>query len=540
MIGLRSKAAITGTCRFAIGLACAAAASNAESSAAPKRLAGPPLSAYNFRDLPVDSPLTRIDRQAQISCEALRPVREGAVQTAKLIPADGDTPAHCLVAGTLPTEIGFAVRLPLAWNGRLYMSGNGGYAGHDPVTMFPVGTNGALARGFMTVREDTGHKDTRDPGLFFRNHTKVVNLAHLAQHETVVYAKELARAFYGAGPKFSYWDGCSQGGREGVMAASRYPEDFNGIFAGAPTLNWSAIMLKGAWNQQQLEGSGMTAGKFTTLFNSVMDQCDALDGAKDGLIDDPRACHVDLAKVPGCAPGQDADSCLTPLQKDRMRKLYAGPPKVPGVPKWLSQFPGFENPASAAPFILGPGGQPGILGAMADSWMRNVAFPDESADWKRSFDFERDQPGTRRFDDLLNPAPNLDAFARRGGKMITWWGLSDTALNPQMGMDYYDRLGRRMGMKRLQSFYRMYFIPGVAHCWGGYGPSAIDAMTPLMKWVEQGQAPQRLPAKSEDDKYNRAYCAYPARTAHKGTGNPEDPNNYECRSARAGGRAAGH
>jgi feruloyl esterase len=532
MFRMRRKTIAAGSCTLGLVLAWAAGSAQPSASA---RMAGPPLSAYNFRDLPVDSPLTRIGQRAQTGCEAIQPLRKGVVQTAELVPAEGATPEHCLVAGTLPTDIGFAVRLPLAWNGRLYMSGNGGFAGHDPVTMFPVGTNGALARGFMTVREDTGHKDNyTDSAWFYEDRTKVINHAYLAQHEAVTYAKELARAFYGARPKFSYWDGCSTGGREGVMAATRYPEDFDGIFAGAPTLVWSAIMLKGAWNERQLNGSGLTAAKFATVFKSVMNQCDGLDGVKDGLISDPRVCHVDIGEIPSCASGEDAGSCLTPMQKDRLVKLYAGPPKEAGVPKWLWLYPGFESPESATPFVLGPGGQPGALGGMADTWMRHVAFPGESFDWRRSFDFRHAPPRLRRFDDLLDPAPNLDAFARRGGKMITWWGLADTALNPQMGIDYYDQVAARMGMKRLQSFYRLYLIPGVGHCWGGYGPSAIDPMSPLIKWVERGEAPGRLPARSADGKYNRAYCAYPARTVYKGSGDPENPANYECRTGQQG------
>lgn len=528
--------ALLGSGMLSMALAAVAASSGAAQSPSPvKQMAGPPLSAYNFRDLEPDSALTRADRQPLIDCNAILPAREGVVQVVKPVAADGDVPAHCLVSGTLPTDIGFAVRLPLKWNGRLYMSGNGGFAGHDPVTMFPVGTNGALARGYLTVREDTGHKDNfTDSAWFYADQTRTLNHAYRAQHEAVTYAKELAAAFYGDGPKYSYWDGCSTGGREGVMAATRYPEDFDGIFAGAPTLDWSSIMLKGAWTQRQLDGAGMTAAKFTTLFRSVMDQCDGLDGVKDGLISDPRICHVDMNKVPACAPGQDSDGCLTSTQKERMANLYAGPPKVAGVPAWLYLYPGFESPESATPFVLGPGGQPPALGGMADTWMRHVAFPDENFDWKKSFDFQRDPPRLRRVDDVMNPAPDLDAFARRGGKMITWWGLADSALNPQMGIDYYDRVGARMGEKRLQSFYRLYLIPGVGHCWGGYGPSAIDPMTPLIKWVERGEAPGRLPARSVEGRYNRAYCAYPAQTVYKGSGDIEDPANYQCRPGKRG------
>ncbi|MDP3491592.1 MAG: tannase/feruloyl esterase family alpha/beta hydrolase [Hyphomonadaceae bacterium] len=482
-----------------------------------------------FADLPADSTLLQADRKAQRPCDGMAPLATGVVQTVRLVPAAGGVPEHCRVEGTLPTGIGFLVKLPVSWNGRLYMSGNGGYAGEDlDAQYYRASVDRALSRGFLTVRTDTGHRAATEPAATFAaDRTKLVNHGYLAVHATVTYAKQVAEAYYGARPRYSYWDGCSTGGRQGVMSANRYPEDFDGISAAAPTLDWSSIMLKGAWNERALAGSGLTRGKWETLFAGVMRQCDGLDGLKDGLIGDPRQCRVDLGKVRTCAAGETADTCLTPLQKERIAKIYAGPPKVAGVPAWLNQWPGAENPKTLERFVLAPPGQPNLLAAFAQSWMVWIAFKDPAYDWTR-FDFNRDPPQMRVENEIWNPDPDLARFKARGGKMITWWGTSDTALNPQMGLNFYDQLVSRDGLSATQDYYRFFLVPGVGHCSGGYGPDVVDPLTPLVKWVEEGAPPVRLPARSADGRYNRAYCPYPATTRYLGKGDPENPASYRC------------
>lgn len=483
-----------------------------------------------FDQLPAGSSLSQASHQAKVSCAQLGPVVPGVKQTVREVAASGAIPAHCVVEGDLPTGIGFMVKLPLAWNGRLYMSGNGGYAGEDPdVERYRAGTDRALAHGFMTVRTDTGHRASAKPlASFAANRTSLVNHTYLAVHKSVQYAKQLAKAYYGDLPRYSYWDGCSTGGRQGVMSASRYPADFDGISAAAPTLDWSSIMVKGAWNDRALTGANLTTAKWQTLFASVMKQCDMLDGVKDGLIGDPRACHVDFAQVPTCSEGQDDDGCLTPLQKQRVAMIYAGPPKVAGVPAWLQQLPGVESPLTLASFVLpAVPGQSNVLSAYAESWMKWIAFKNPDYDWK-TFDFTRDPPQMRIENDLYNPRPDLKQFHKRGGRMITWWGWGDTALNPQMGIDFYKKVVAGSSLADTQSFYRMFFIPGVSHCKGGYGPDVIDSLTPLIDWVEHGKAPERLKARSADDKYHRSYCAFPARTVYNGRGDVEDPKNWHC------------
>src|SRR3954463_3805752 len=196
-------------------------------------------------------------------CSSLDPGSGVRVTSAQLIATSGNVPAHCRLDGVIPNEIGFQINLPVAWNGRLYMYGNGGYAGEDAESEpEKASRNAALENGFATARTDTGHLASKEPlATFAVDPDKVVDHGYRAVHETILLAKKLATSFYDATPKFSYWDGCSTGGREGVVSAQRYPDDFDGIVAAAPTLQWTQVMIKGLWNQSALDGAGLTTAK---------------------------------------------------------------------------------------------------------------------------------------------------------------------------------------------------------------------------------------------------------------------------------------
>lgn len=468
---------------------------------------------------------------ARMACADLAPGAAVLRQAAKLVAAQAGTPEYCRVDGVLRTGAGFQVSLPTAWNGRLYMFGNGGYAGEDADSAREAASRDrGVAHGFATVRTDTGHLAATEPlASFARDPQKLRNHGYAAVHDTVAYAKTVAAAFYGRGPDRSYWDGCSTGGRQGVMSAQRFPGDFDGIVAAAPTLDWSSIMIKGLWNRRALAGSGLDTAKMRIVFDAVMRRCDALDGLADGLIDDPRRCDFRPKRdAPLCAEGAPAATCLTPTEVGALEKLYAGPPKGPGTPDWVVQSPGFETASALAPFTLMPNGSPDLLSIFADAWARDIGFRDPAYD-PAGFDFQRDPRRMRTADAIFNPTPDLSGFRARGGKMITFWGWADTALNPQMGLHYYDRVVAQQGLARTQDFYRVFLIPGVAHCAGGYGPDRIDAMSAVIDWVEKGVAPERLAAerRAGGAPYSRAYCPYPAATVYRG-GPAEDPRSYRC------------
>jgi len=224
-----------------------------------------------------------------------RPAAGLARQRAELVAGSPGAPEHCRVDGVFQSGAGFQIYLPTAWNGRLYMFGNGGYAGEDAEAPREQASRArGLANGFVTARTDTGHLASAEPlATFAQDPVKLVNHGYQAVHDTVAYAKALAAAYYGNAPRYAYWDGCSTGGREGVMSAQRFPADFDGVVAGAPTLDWSSIMIKGLWDSRALKGSGLTFAKMNLVFQAVMSKCDTLDGVADGLIDDPRRCDFD-------------------------------------------------------------------------------------------------------------------------------------------------------------------------------------------------------------------------------------------------------
>jgi len=483
-------------------------------------------SAVDYRATPI---------RAAKDCQALgRELSSSArIISTKLIVAADSVPEHCRIDGMIPKEIGFQVNLPLAWNGRLYMFGNGGYAGEDvEAPNERLSRDRALANGFATARTDTGHLAVKEPlATFAVDPGKVIDHGYRAVHETVQAAKSLIASFYGSGPEFSYWDGCSTGGRQGVMAAQRYPHDFNGIVAMAPTLDWTNIMIKGLWNQSALEGAGLTIPKMQTAFQAVLNKCDPLDGVRDGLIDDPRQCQIDPVRdLPRCSAADQGDSCLTDRQVEAIQRIYKGPTDSSGKPLFVSQVPGSEDVSTVSPFVLTQDGTPNRLTAFAESWMKYIAFQNPYYDPK-SFNYDTDPEKIREVNEIFNPTADLALFKSAGGKMITVWGWADNALNPQMGLRFYDEVRTRLGAAETESFYRFFLVPGVAHCRGGYGPSEVDALTAVINWTEKGITPDRLPAQLSVDgklKYQRSYCAYPRVTQYNGAGDTEDPRNYSC------------
>ncbi len=470
---------------------------------------------------------------ADCSAMAVSLMENASIRTAKLVPETDGVPGHCRVDGVIAPEIGFQINLPIKWNGRLYMFGNGGFAGEDvDAPTMKASRDAGIANGFAVARTDTGHLASLEPGGgFARNPGKMIDHAYLAVHKTVQYAKSAIAVFYDRPADYSYWQGCSTGGRQGVMSAQRYPEDFNGIAAAAPTLDWNSIMVKGLWARHSLASVGLTVAKMETVFDAVKRKCDARDGLNDGLIDDPLRCHFDPARdVKACKSGKDGADCLTSRQSQALNRFYGGPRDAQGRAYFHRQPVGAEHLSTFSPFVMMPDGSEGFLPKMADSWMANMVFADAQYD-TANFDFSRDPALGNSVSEIMNPKPDLDRFHAFGGKMITYWGWSDTALNPQMGISYYDKLSDRYGADELQTFYRLFLIPGVAHCAGGYGPSQIDALAPVIDWVEKGIAPGRLAARSSSEsnkRYSRSYCPYPAQTRYKGRGDPENPENFEC------------
>jgi len=457
------------------------------------------------------------------------------------VEATDQRPAHCRVTGVVQPEIQFEVTLPDAWNRRLYMFGNGGYAGEDLAEATRVETrDAALREGFATVQQNTGHDAKAEPlGSFAENNLgKLIDYASRGVHTTVVTAKEMIRAYYDRAPVYSYWDGCSTGGRQGLMSAQRYPGDFDGILAGAPVLDFTGTQLWGVWNAQALAKAPITIQQLPVIARAVMDKCDTIDGIKDGLLTDPRQCTFSPAQdLPRCEADRPGDQCFTPAQIDALQTVYGGV-RSKGEVIFPGQLPGAE-PADGGgssgwkDWIVAQNGQSRQL-AYGESFLKyfaNAPAAQPDLDWRR-FDFDKDVERISRIRDILDATdPDLSEFAQRGGRIISYFGWADPALNPMMGVNYYERVRKTMGEGPTSNFYRLFMVPGMFHCRGGFGPDRFDAMTPLINWVETGRAPESILARQmagEQVRRTRPLCPYPLVAKYSGAGSLDDADSFSC------------
>jgi Tannase and feruloyl esterase len=503
---------------------------------------------YSFLDA-AKSPINYsvANAKPQMKCADLRALStpDTTIIDAKLIPAADDVPEHCRVSGNILPEVNFEVNLPSSWNRRFYMNGNGGYAGERPDQPNRAALRAnALRNGFTSATTNTGHDAIREPlGTFTVDRAKLIDYAFRAVHLTAVTAKRIAARYYGRPPAFSYWDGCSTGGRQGLMEAQRFPGDFDGIVAGAPVLNLVDTMVVGVWNARALEKAPITMDKLKVVETALYNKCDKRDGLADGVIDDPRRCDFDPARdAPKCAAGQDGPDCLTDGQAASVAAIYGGV-RSNGAPFFFGYTPGAEkvgiNAAGGAPvrgwdrwIITSDGAQPLQL-AFAETFLRYAGFgikSDPTYD-ARTFDFDKDPPRLEEMRALINANnPDLAGFRSRGGKLMMYHGWADTALTPLMGVDYYERAVQANGPDT-GNFFRLFMVPGMFHCRGGVGVDRLDALTALINWVEGGKVPDTILAtRVEDNKVTRTrpLCPYPQVARYSGNGSSDEAASFAC------------
>jgi len=343
---------------------------------------------------PVDYSAARI--QPQKPCEALARYqgREIAEIHAATIAGNEVTPAHCRVTGILSPEIAFEVSLPSNWNGRFYMIGNGGHAGdslEDPGRASQ--RNGALQLGFAFAQTNTGHDARKEPGATFvlSNPQKAIDYAYRAVHLTAVTAKDITAQYYAKPVAHAYWNSCSNGGRQGLIEAQRYPQDFDGLVVNAPWTDQTGFTIGAMWNQKALSAAPLTSAKLALLADKVMGKCDVLDGLKDGLIDDPRKCDFDARRdVPACPAGDDGPGCLTSAQAEAVMKVYGGP-RAGGKPLFPGYMPGSEASWMGVMVAAQPDAKPADFN-LAEGTMRFLVHVPPQPDYDtRSFDFDHDQ-----------------------------------------------------------------------------------------------------------------------------------------------------
>ncbi len=439
-----------------------------------------------------------------------------------------DLPAFCRVAATLaPTsdsDIKIEVWLPAAnWNGKFQAVGNGGWAG---VISYREMSE-ALRRGFATASTDTGH--VGGSGKFALGHPeKLIDFGYRSEHEMTVKAKAIVAAYYGNSPKYSYWNGCSTGGRQGLREAQTFPADYDGIIAGAaanPRTHLGAASLWIASATLKDPASYIPKEKYAVIHKAVLEACDALDGVKDGLLENPARCHFD-PKVLECK-GEDGPACLTAPQVEAARKIYTPAAFRNGKEVFPAMAPGSELGWS----VLAGGPEP--FTPIVDHF-KYVVYKDPNWDWK-TFDVDRDTARADEVDDnTINAVnPDLKAFFGHNGKLLMYHGWSDPNVAPLASVNYYESVVKFMGAaSKTGDSIRLFMVPGMAHCGGGEGPNHFDAVSAIEQWVEKGNAPQTMLASRIENgatSRTRPLCPYPQVAVYKGTGSTDDARNFVCK-----------
>ena len=500
--------------------------------------------------------LAQVNFNAAESCSALSSlvIRDTHITLVEIVDQDSfiapgmdntmRTPAFCRLAGVTKPAVNFEVWLPLTeWNGNYQGVGNGGMAG----TISYAAMANALRRSYATASTDTGHKAGPIPFDAFWASGRpdlIEDFGHRALHLTTVNAKQVTEAFYRAPPNYSYYVGCSKGGQQGLMEAQRYPTDFDGIIAGNPANNWTRFYA-GAhlWYSLALlddEESYVPPSKLPAFGNAVNEACDALDGVSDGILQNPLACKFQPASLT-CPVGVDNDSCLTPKQVTAVEQIWSGVENSSGELIYPGLVPGGEaSRGSWSTWMTGPEPFQSLHWRGGEGFFRWFVFDDP--DWNfRTFDFNSDleyaleKVGTA----VDSNDPDLRSYRDNGGKLIVYHGWSDPDISPIASIDYFDRVvdviaggsGTQSALSDTQEFYRLFMVPGMAHCTGGPGPDRFDALTALENWVEKGVAPEiMLASKIIDEEVvrTRPLCVHPEMAIYNGSGDTNEAANFSC------------
>ena len=426
--------------------------------------------------------------------------------------------------------------LPMSnWNGRFLGTGGGGFSGGSA-----GGVNQPVALGYAAGATDTGHEG--GSGSFALdangrlNWQSIRDNAHVGIHEMTVAGKALTQALYGAAPRYSYFNGCSTGGRQGLMEAQRYPQDYNGVVAGAPAINFPKLMMQSIWGtlQMNLAGDPVPACKLAAATAAAINACDAIDGVKDGVIEDPKRCNYDPKALVGTSAGDCGD--FTEADADIIRKIWNGPRREDGSFLWYGQSRGAELGALAA--TRGTPLKPQAFAFTVD-WLKYFLTGNTQFDWttmtQAAYERYWDQ-SLEEFGAVIGTDnPDLTAFRDGGGKLVLWHGWADPLITAEATIDYYSRLQRQMGgPEKTAQFLRFFLAPGVGHCGGGAGPGPYGQLDTLLSWVEDGKAPETLTAAKRGPggvvTRSRPLCRYPLVAKYKGSGSTDDAASFVCSS----------
>jgi feruloyl esterase len=477
--------------------------------------------------------LTRaVHLSAATPCEALTAKRlDRAVVTSAATVDANAAPFYvgrpfCRVQITMtPTEdsdIHAEVWLPIGrWNGKFEAVGNGDAAGvisYDDMAA-------AVGRGFATSSTDTGHVGNT-MAFALGHHEKYVDFGYRALHEMTVKAKAIVAAYYGEPAREAYWNGCSQGGRQGITEAARYPADYDGVIAGAPAIDdmrLHAARLALNLRVHRSSDSYIPPEKYGLIHRAALEACDPADGVRDGLIADPTRCRFDPARL-ACKEG-DAPTCLTPAQVETARTMYA-PLRDASTGRVVSP-------------LLEPGSELGWGRLAGPEPLRNavepfkyIVFNDPAWDW-HTFHLESDLPRALQADGgVINLTdPDLHAFFARGGRLLMYHGWADPQIPPLDTVDYFNDVLKFSGESVRGRSIQLYMLPGVSHCEGGEGPDRFDAVGALDQWLDTGRAPARIVAARKTRSTvvrSRPLCPYPERAVYVGSGSIDRAENFRC------------
>ena len=462
----------------------------------------------------------------------------------------------CRVEGSIKpsqdSDIAFEVWLPPApaWNGKYEGVGNGGFAGsliYSPMEW-------ALEAGYAVSGTDTGHSGgTLDAAWALGHPEKIVDFGWRAIHESAAASKAIVEVYYAKTPAHSYFSGCSDGGREALLEAQRFPKDYDGIVAGAPANSWTRLLTNAIWNQQALvakPGSWLSPEKLSTVTKAVLAQCHG----EAGYLDDPSECHFDPASL--VCKGDPSNECLTAPEAATLTEIYSGAHDAAGK----SIFPGYPPGGEAGPtawslWITGTEPKRGaatLLYGFGTGYFANMVF--DKADWH--IDGQNIHDALAAAENATAQAldaaePDLNAFKAAGGKLIQYHGWNDAAIPAQSSINYYQSVAAKMDeVGSVRSFYRLFLAPGMDHCGGGVGPNAVggvfglpapsydpahDVVAALAHWVEDGVAPGQIIATRYRDndptkgiEAQRPWCAYPATARFSGQGDRSAATSFVC------------
>jgi len=435
----------------------------------------------------------------------------------------GETlPGFCRVVGVIEPAIGFEVWMPLeGWNGKFQGIGNHRFAGEVPQSDMAM----ELARGYAVAGTDTGH--VGEMPNWMRDKQKLIDYGYRGIHEMTEKAKDIVKAFYGEGPRFSYFNGCSTGGKQGLTEAQRYPSDYHGILVGDPNNSQSGNRAQYVWMAQVTFAKPETtipASKLPLLHAAAMNACDAADGLKDGVIANPLACRFD-PEVLQCKPDDIKSACFSPAQVSAIKKVYEGP-RNPRTGE--SIYPGLAigSELSWGAFVGGP-----RLFPTATQFFGNIVFGDPNWDY-RTFDFDKGLAAVNDKAAAIVDAvdPDLSAFRKAGGKILHTHGWADVNHTPLYAVEYYENVRKTMGEDEAASFYRLFLQPAGPGCGGRY-----DALPALEKWVESGIAPETIVAptaikadQGAATQRTRPMCPYPKVARWTGAGSSDDAASFSC------------